>query len=118
MTPMEVSASLTSSSLNGLMIASIFFITDPPGVDRRSNRRAGGAGHNNPRIQAIRGRPGGEIGERLPTKRAWAGALPAFRAPALGASTAAGSSGPLRDAVLGARHVAGWKLRAAVGCRV
>src|SRR5262245_39482518 len=31
MTPMEVSASLTSSSLKGLMMASIFFIWDPPG---------------------------------------------------------------------------------------
>src|SRR2546427_7302119 len=41
-TPMEVSASLTSSSLNGLMIASIFFIRDPPGRVH-SNRRAGGA---------------------------------------------------------------------------
>src|SRR5207247_11131527 len=39
-TPMEVSASLTSSSLNGLMIASIFFIRDPPGRVH-SNRRAG-----------------------------------------------------------------------------
>jgi hypothetical protein len=28
---MEVSASLTSSSLKGLMMASIFFIWDPPG---------------------------------------------------------------------------------------
>jgi len=32
-TPMPVSASFTSSSLNGLMIASIFFIC-PPGPDR------------------------------------------------------------------------------------
>src|SRR5256886_6390038 len=38
---MEVSASLPSSSLNGLIIASIFFITDPPGRVA-SNRRAPG----------------------------------------------------------------------------
>src|SRR5205809_3370632 len=38
---MEVSASLTSSNLNGLIIASIFFITDPPGRVA-SNRRAPG----------------------------------------------------------------------------
>src|SRR5207249_7785730 len=41
MIPMEVSASLTSSSWNGLVIASILFITDPPGRVA-SNRRAPG----------------------------------------------------------------------------
>src|SRR5690242_12479317 len=35
-TPMPVSASLTSSSLNGLMIASIFFITVLPSADNRA----------------------------------------------------------------------------------
>src|SRR5712691_11902506 len=42
-TPMEVSASLTSSSLNGLMIASIFFIRDPPGRVHSNRRAAGGS---------------------------------------------------------------------------
>src|SRR5204863_58441 len=46
-TPMEVSASLTSSSLNGLMIASIFFIRDPPGRVH-SNRRARGCAGQTP----------------------------------------------------------------------
>src|SRR5207244_5845613 len=79
MTPMEVSASLTSSSLNGLMIASIFFIRDPPGRVH-SNRRAGGAHDKDAGNRAIRRRARARKGARLPRK--WAGSweVPAFRA--------------------------------------
>src|SRR5256886_15519577 len=45
---MEVSASLTSSSLNGLIIASVFFITDPRGGGP-ANRRASGVPATNAR---------------------------------------------------------------------
>src|SRR3989441_475256 len=102
-TPMEVSASLTSSSLNGLMIASIFFIRDPPGRVH-SNRRAGGARGKDAGNRAIRRRARARKGARLPRK--WAGSweVPAFRA--LGASyrrggvVVTGLRSTLRDAML------------------
>src|SRR5882724_5293707 len=92
-TPMEVSASLTSSSLNGLMIASIFFIRDPPGRVH-SNRRARGCSRQK-RGKSVDSTTGASAGRaRLPRKWARAGAVPAFRA--LGRRL-----GPaLRDAVL------------------
>src|SRR5947208_14122984 len=76
-TPMEVSASLTSSSLNGLMIASIFFIRDPPGRVH-SNRRAGGARGKDGGNQAIRRRARARKGARLTRKWARAREVHAF----------------------------------------
>src|SRR5258708_27968754 len=64
MTPMAVSASLTSSSLNGLMMASIFFITDPPGWDKRSNPHARIHAPRSAGNQRIAAR--GRVAERAP----------------------------------------------------
>src|SRR5262249_24913626 len=53
MTPMSVSVALTSSSLKGLMIASIFFMAPPwlaeAGVQPKCHGERGGAPHGSPR---------------------------------------------------------------------
>src|SRR6266850_2833385 len=75
-TPMPVSASLTSSSLNGLMIASIFFITVLPIADVRATDVPRLHGHK----RAISDDWATPAGPRLPKSRAVTGRLLSLRA--------------------------------------
>src|SRR4030095_5550993 len=95
MTPMEVSASLTSSSLKGLMMASIFFICDPPGGFGQATAMPGNATSEASRNQGLWDEPGPAVGRACPTNRQARRECSRF-----GREDGVRLGAPLRDAVL------------------